>query len=72
MESLKYALSGCEHDTVFLKRVTPGLYMLFWLRSAFYWVYFETIVELHKLKPRRVLCSQCYCFRATQDSQGVA
>lgn len=29
-EKVKYSTSGCEHDTVFLKWVTPGLYMLFW------------------------------------------
>lgn len=70
-ESLKYTLSGCEHDIVFLKGVTPGLYILFWLGSTFYRVYLATVVELSKLKPSRVLSSHNYCFRATQDSQSV-
>lgn len=46
--------------------------MLFWLRPVFYWVYFETVVELREPEPSRALSSQHYCLRAAQDSQGVA
>lgn len=62
----------CEHDGAFLIAVTSVLYMLFWLWSTFYQVYFETIVELSGLKASRPLSSQHYSFWATQDSQGVA
>lgn len=36
------------------------------------WVYFETVMELHELKPSGEQNSQRYCFRAAQDSQGVS
>lgn len=48
------------------------VFAVFWFNGLSFWVYFETSVKLRELKPSRVLSSNHYCVRATQDSRGVA